>query len=50
MAAQERDAAFSQYGKSLRQRLGLSAEDVSDAVAAAPDAQGIVVVRPPAPR
>jgi hypothetical protein len=50
IAAQERDAAFAQYGRSLRQQLGLSADDVSDTVAAAPDANGIVVVRAPALR
>ena len=57
-AAQERDAAFSQYGKSLRQRLALSADDVvgdgdgdgdgDDALGpAVPDANGVVVVRVP---
>lgn len=45
LAAQERDAAFVQYGKSLRKRLALNVEDVGDGGPATPDAQGVIVVR-----
>lgn len=46
-AALERDAAFALYGDSLRQRLGLDADEVDGVTVPTQDERGVVVVRAP---